>query len=101
MKAAAFDAEAFEVLLGRVLGVGSMVSTALLALGLGVFIVLPGRGVATPIVRAGLVILLLTPVARVLVATLGYVRAREWYAAATAGAVLLVLFGSIIAAVVR
>jgi uncharacterized membrane protein len=83
------------VSVGRVLDWGNRISTALLVAGLLLLAVDP---VGVAIIRVGLMILLATPVARVIAATVGFLRAREWSSAVMSGAVLLVLVGSVIAA---
>jgi uncharacterized membrane protein len=90
-----------ERVLGRVLGAGSMASTVLLAMGLLLTIAVPDASATAPLVHAGLIILMSTPLARVLVATLGYCQSREWSSALMAGTVLLVLIGSVIVALTR
>lgn len=87
-----------EAALGRVLGVGSALSTALLAIGLLLAIAAPAAAVTTPLLSAGLIVLMITPMARVLVATVAYSRAGEWSSALMAGTVLLVLLGSVVVA---
>lgn len=87
-----------EVALGRVLGAGSAASTALLALGLLMTIAIPEAAATGVLVRAGLVILMFTPMARVLVATVTYARSREWSSALMAATVLLVLLVSVVLA---
>ena len=93
------DAVRFEQVLGRVLRVGSIVSTALLAVGLGLALAAPGAGAASMLLSAGLVALMATPVARVVVSVIEYVSERDWAFAAVTAAVLVVLTGSLIVAI--
>jgi len=93
-----FTGDRVEAVLGRVLGAGSALSTALLAVGLLLTIALPGAAATAPILSAGLIVLMITPMARVLVATVAYARARDWSSALLAGTVLLVLLGSVVVA---
>lgn len=88
-----------EAVLGRVLGAGSALSTALLAIGLLLTIAVPAAAATAPVLSAGLIVLMITPMARVLVATLAYARAGEWSSALMAGTVLLVLAGSVVVAI--
>jgi uncharacterized membrane protein len=80
----------FEVLLGRTLGIGVAVSTALLALGL-VLQLTAGGAVASMLLQAGLLVLMGTPMARVLLSCLEYIRQRDWFFAVSGLAVLVVL----------
>jgi uncharacterized membrane protein len=86
---------ALDAVLGRVLGAGSAISTILLGAGLAMRLVAPSVEGGTMLMRAGLVILLATPIARVLATTVAYLRARDWRAATMTGAVLLVLMVSV------
>lgn len=81
---------AFERLLGRTLGVGVALSTALLAIGLTLSLVLPGRH-ADVLLDAGLLLLMATPMTRVLLSCAEYVRERDWFFAVNALGVLVVL----------
>jgi len=80
----------FEVLLGRTLGIGVAISTALLALGL-VLQLSVGGPVASMLLQAGLLVLMGTPMARVLLSCLEYIRQRDWFFAVSGLAVLVVL----------
>jgi uncharacterized membrane protein len=79
-----------EVRLGRVLGVGIVISTALLVVGLTLFMVWSGR-TSYWLLQAGLLILMATPVARVVVSAVEFVRLREWFFALASLGVLGVL----------
>ena len=81
---------AFEVLLGRTLAVGVFTSTALLALGLLLSLVTPGPS-ADLLLNAGLLLLMATPMARVLLSCAEYIRERDWFFAVNAFGVLVVL----------
>lgn len=80
----------FEVLLGRTLGIGVAISTALLAFGL-VLQLTAGGAVASALLQAGLLVLMGTPMARVLLSCLEYIRQRDWFFAVSGLAVLVVL----------
>lgn len=80
----------FELLLGRTLGIGVFISTALLAVGLLLSLVMPGPW-ADRLLDAGLVLLMATPMARVLMSCVEYVRERDWFFAVNAFGVLVVL----------
>jgi uncharacterized membrane protein len=80
----------FELLLGRTLGIGVAISTALLALGLALQLT-TGSPLASPLLNAGLLVLMGTPMARVLLSCLEYIRQRDWFFAVSGLAVLAVL----------
>ena len=86
-----------ETWIGRELRVGSVVSTALLAIGVVVYIAFASR-VGWALIHAGLLIVLVTPVARVLVSMAGFVQQRDWRFVLMTAAVLGVLAASVVAA---
>ena len=81
---------AFETLLGRTLRAGVAVSTGMLAAGLVLTLAAPGP-VADVLLQGGLVVLMGTPMARVLISCAEYVRQRDWFFAVNAFGVLIVL----------
>lgn len=82
--------ERLDVLLGRVLLAGVLSSSACLAIGLTLW--MTGHGVpAERTLAAGLIILMGTPILRVVVSLVEYLRMRDWLFAATTFAVLGVL----------
>ena len=66
-----------ELALGRVLTVGTRVSTACLAAGLVLTFVVPGRAMTGVLLAVGLVVLMATPVARVAVSVAEFARQRR------------------------
>ncbi len=80
----------FERILGRTLGVGVAIATALLAIGLTLALASPGHA-ADVLLQAGLVVLMATPMARVFITCVEYVRERDWFFALNGLAVLVVL----------
>jgi uncharacterized membrane protein len=80
----------FETLLGRTLRLGVAFSTALLAAGLILAMTSPGR-LADLLLQAGLIVLMGTPMARVLISCAEYVRQRDWFFAVNAFGVVIVL----------
>jgi uncharacterized membrane protein len=84
-----------EDLLGRVLVTGVVASATILAAGL--LAGLLGFN-AHPIVQFGLILLMATPILRVIVSLVEYVRMRDWFFSATTALVLLVLLTSIVLA---
>lgn len=84
-----------EKTLGCVLLIGSIVSTLLLALGLGASVFWPARPAGDWLLRTGLMVLMGTPAVRVTVSAVEYARNRDWLFAALTAIVLLVLAGSL------
>ena len=83
------------VWLGRVLRWGAVASTVLLAIGLLLSLAgLPAASVSA----AGLIVLMATPVTRVIVSVIEYVTQRDWPFAAITGFVLVILIGSLVIA---
>jgi uncharacterized membrane protein len=87
-----------EELLGRVLILGVVASAVVLGIGLAIEFF---GGNAHPVLQLGLVLLMATPILRVAVSLVEYVRMRDWFFAATATAVLLVLLTSVTLALAR
>lgn len=87
-----------EVTIGRVLRIGTRLSTVCLAAGLTLAIAGVAGGVARALLGAGLLILLATPGARVVVSVVGYVKVRDWLFVALTSIVLLGLAASVAAA---
>jgi uncharacterized membrane protein len=87
-----------EDLLGRVLVAGVAASATILAIGL-ILELTPLN--AHPVLQLGLILLMATPILRVIVSIVEYVRMRDWFFTATTGAVLLVLLTSILVALGR
>lgn len=84
-----------EVHLGRLLLSGVLASAACLAAGL--LLTLAGRSAAV-ILTTGLVLLMATPILRVVVSIVEYVRMRDWFFVAVTLFVLLVLAGTVLIA---
>jgi len=69
--------EAIEMVLARLLRLGSIIAAFLLAVGIGAMLL--GHTVVAPrIITAGLLALLATPIMRVLVAGLIFARDKDW-----------------------
>jgi uncharacterized membrane protein len=87
-----------ERTIGAVLRAGVIASSLALAIGLVLqFMNAPG---AQALLQTGIVTLLATPVARVVVSIVGYVRERDWTFATLTAVVLLELLASAVAALV-
>ncbi len=87
-----------ERILGRVLLAGVIASTIILAAGLLLWMTARGAAAGEHLLRAGLMVLMVTPVVRVLVSFAQYLHDRDWVFAGLTGTVLLVLAGSLVAA---
>jgi uncharacterized membrane protein len=74
--------------LGRLLVGGVILSAALLAGGLGLWLGAPGHPATVWLLNAGLIALLGTPIMRVIVSLAEYVRLRDWVFAGLTVAVL-------------
>ena len=85
-----------ERLIGTVLRVGISTSSLCLACGVALFF-MSGGPIASMLLQAGIIILLATPVARVIVSIVQYVMARDWTFAALTTIVLVELAASAIA----
>jgi uncharacterized membrane protein len=88
----------FEVLIGRVLRIGITASTLCLAAGL--LLELTGVGGGSTLMNTGVVILILTPAARVVLSIVEYALARDWTFTALTTVVLCELIAGAVAALV-
>lgn len=87
-----------ERLIGRVLRLGTVTSSVCLACGLILTLVGYTGGLVRFLPPTGIVILLATPAARVMVSVVEYIRERDWSFVALTLIVLLALVGSVVAA---
>ena len=87
-----------ETTIGEVLRFGTITSSTMFAIGLVMTVVGYQPAVARLLLATGLVILLATPPARVVVSVIEYVRERDWTFVLLTGVVLLALAGSVVAA---
>jgi uncharacterized membrane protein len=92
------DASRLEEQIGAVLRLGTIASSALFAVGLVMTLAGYGNGIARAVLALALMILLGTPVARVIVSVVEYVRERDWPFVAVTMIVLLALAASVAAA---
>jgi uncharacterized membrane protein len=84
--------------IGLVLTSGSLLSTALLALGVAVVLTAPAASAGPILIQTGLMIVMATPIVRVIVSMVGFAQAHEWKFVVMTVAVLGVLAASVIAA---
>lgn len=92
---------ALERHLGWLLAAGVGASALLLVLGLLGLVLTPESAAPAHLLAAGLVILMATPMLRVVVSIAEYVRMREWYFVLTTLVVLIELAVGVIYAVRR
>jgi uncharacterized membrane protein len=92
------DLEGLERSICRVLRAGVLGSSVCLSAGLLLTLMGQGADVARMLLWVGLVVLLVTPGARVVVSVAEYVKKRDWAFVALTLSVLLALTGSVIAA---
>jgi uncharacterized membrane protein len=86
--------ERLEIQVGRLLQAGVSLATACLAVGLVIWLAMGGGRPARLTLTAGLIILMLTPLARVVASLVAYVRLRDWFFVATTVLVFLVLIAA-------
>ena len=87
-----------ERVIGVVLRAGVMASSACLAAGLLLTLMTGCGGLAGILLHAGIIVLLATPVARVIVSIVQYASQRDWAFTALTAIVLLELMASAVAA---
>jgi uncharacterized membrane protein len=90
-----------ERLLGRLLLIGLTAASVSLALGLVLLIAAPAGNAAGLLLTAGLIILMATPMLRIVVALVEYVRMGEWFFVLTTTVVFLELAVGVIVALRR
>jgi len=90
------DPSRLERTIGRVLLTGAVASAVLLAAGLAWKFAAPASPVSDLLLSAGLIVLMATPVARVVVSVVEFAMARDWLFTAITSAVLVVLLGSLL-----
>jgi uncharacterized membrane protein len=89
-----------ERIIGIVLRAGVIVSTTCLAVGLLLSLATGGGAVAAVMLNVGIIVLLATPLARVVVSTVQYIGEHDWLFATLTLVVLLELVASAVAALV-
>jgi len=87
-----------EGAIGRILRIGVTTSSICLAIGLALTLARADAPLASLLLNGGLLILMATPVARVVISVGEYVRERDWFFVAMTSIVLLELLASVIAA---
>lgn len=87
-----------EYHVGRLFTVGVALSAALLAIGLALFLFVPEARATDHLLNAGLLVLMATPMLRVLLSIVEYVRMGDWLFAATTLAVIAELSVTVLSA---
>ena len=87
-----------EIHLGRLLVAGVTISAILLAIGLGMWLLDSHRSGALWLLNAGLIVLIATPILRVIVSFAEYIAMRQWFFAAVTIVVLLELSVTVVVA---
>ena len=90
-----------EQQLARLLVTGVIVSAVLLAAGLALWLADPDNGRARWLLSGGLIVLMATPILRVFVSFVEYVRIRDWFFVATTIVVLIELTVTVVVALAR
>jgi uncharacterized membrane protein len=90
-----------EVRLGRLLVTGVIISATLLATGLGLWLSGSHMIASAWLLNAGLIVLMSTPILRVIVSFAEYVVMREWFFVAVTIVVLLELSVTVVVALSR
>lgn len=90
-----------EFHLGRLLVTGVIASAILLTIGLGLWLSSPESPVALWLLNAGLLVLMATPIMRVVVSFAEYVGMRQWFFAGVTIVVLVELSVTVLVALSR
>jgi len=90
-----------EVQIGRMLVAGVTLSALLLAIGLVMWLFDPGYWNALWLLNAGLIVLMATPILRVIVSLAEYVGMRQWFFVAVTTLVLLELTVTVVVAFLK
>lgn len=87
--------------LGRLLLTGVLVAAACLSFGLLVYVIEPASRTASWLLNGGLIVLMATPILRVVISAVEYVRMSDWFFAVTTVIVLLELALTLVFAFTR
>ena len=90
----------FEILIGRVLRTGVVASIVCLAMGLPLSLAWPASDAGARLLNIGILFLIATPAARVVLSTIEYILERDWPFALLTSIVLIELIVGAIAALV-
>ncbi len=98
MKTPSDPLERLELHVGRLFTAGVTVSAISLAAGLAFFLASPQSPATDKLLNAGLIVLMATPMLRVLVSIVEYVRMRDWFFTLTTLAVVAELSITVLSA---
>lgn len=87
--------------LARLLVTGVIASAVLLFIGLALWLESPDSHAARWLLNAGLIVLMATPILRVVVSVVEYVRIRDWFFVAITIVVLVELTLTVVVALLR
>ena len=90
----------FEILIGRVLRTGVVTSIVCLAIGLPLSLAGPASEAGVRLLNIGILFLIATPAARVVLSTIEYILERDWPFAVLTSIVLIELIIGAVAALV-
>lgn len=90
--------ERTEARIGRLLTIGTRVSTTLLTVGVVLSLLVPASAAARTLLALGLLSLMATPVARVAATVVGFLAQRDWWFVLYTSIVLALLLASAAAA---
>ncbi len=86
--------ERLEVRVGRLLEAGVLLAAVTLGLGLLLWTIARDSHIANLLLSGGLIVLMLTPLARVVASLVAWVRLRDWFFVATTVMVFVVLIAA-------
>src|SRR5439155_1267212 len=84
--------------ISSLLGIGAIFSTVMFAAGVGLWLIVDGRPFVDRLLNAGIIVLIVTPVTRVVASTVIYIVQRDWHMVLMTGLVLLSLALSVVVA---
>ena len=87
-----------EERLGRLLGIGTRVSSVLLAIGLVLWMALGNRPLVAQTLALGLIVLIAPPRSRVVVSAVGFAAQRDWQMLGMTALVIISLLISLVVA---
>lgn len=90
-----------EERLGRILGLGTIISTVMFGAGLALWLTVDGRPFVDRLLNAGIIVLIVTPVSRVIASTVIYVVQRDRHMVLMTSLVLMSLALSVAVAMQR
>ena len=90
-----------EMTLGRLLQAGVISSAICLAAGLALWMARGASGISTTLLTIGLIVLMATPIVRVVVSLVAYIRMRDWFFVVTTVMVFVLLAATVALALLK